>query len=162
MTPEIATEAMRTDAEETYLINQERHASGASDRTELADVGRMITVIEDGGYLRGILDRLRELEARQDELKERLSAAHPPISRTSTPASRTSTGAGWRGSPRRWTIRGGDAAAAIRSLIDRIVLTPGRKRGEMDAVLHGDFGTILEWAGGGNGNVGLGGCGGRI
>ena len=46
-----------------------------------------------------------------------------------------------------------DAAAAMRSLIDRIVLTPGRKRGEMDAVLHGDFGTILEWVGGGNGSV---------
>ncbi|MDE0435632.1 MAG: hypothetical protein OXH92_16625 [Bryobacterales bacterium] len=45
------------------------------------------------------------------------------------------------------------AAAAIRSLIDRIVLTPGAKRGEMDAVLHGDLGTILEWAGNGRGNT---------
>ena len=29
----------------------------------------------------------------------------------------------------------------------RIVLTPGEKRGEMHAALHGDLGTILEWAG---------------
>ncbi len=35
----------------------------------------MIAVIEDGGYVRGMVDRLRELEARQDELNERLSAA---------------------------------------------------------------------------------------
>ena len=40
-----------------------------------------------------------------------------------------------------------EAAEAIRGLIERIVLTPGAKRGEMDAALHGDLGTILEWAG---------------
>ncbi len=68
--------------------------------------------------------------------------------------------------PRR--SRGG----AIRGLIERIVLTPGEKRGQMDAVLHGERGTILEWAGSGRGgkeatdsrigNVGLGGSGGGI
>ena len=31
-------------------------------------------IAEDGGYVRGMVDRLRELEARQDELTERLSA----------------------------------------------------------------------------------------
>ncbi|WP_027513226.1 hypothetical protein [Rhizobium sullae] len=36
---------------------------------------------------------------------------------------------------------------AIRALIDRIALTPGPKRGEIAATLHGDLGTILEWAG---------------
>ena len=40
-----------------------------------------------------------------------------------------------------------EAAEAIRGLIERIVLTLGEKRGEMRAVLHGDLGTILEWAG---------------
>ena len=40
-----------------------------------------------------------------------------------------------------------EAASAIRGLIERIVLTPGEKRGEMHAALHGDLGTILEWAG---------------
>ena len=35
----------------------------------------MIAAIEDGGYVRGMVDRLRELEARQDELNERLAAA---------------------------------------------------------------------------------------
>ena len=45
------------------------------------------------------------------------------------------------------------AAAAIRGLIGRIVLTPGPKWAEMDAVLHGDLGTILEWTGGRDGKT---------
>ena len=44
-----------------------------------------------------------------------------------------------------------EAADAIRGLIERIVLTPGEKRGEMHAALHGELGTIIEWAGGGAG-----------
>jgi site-specific DNA recombinase len=30
-------------------------------------------------------------------------------------------------------------------LIERITLTPGPRRGEIAATLHGDLGTILEW-----------------
>ena len=45
------------------------------------------------------------------------------------------------------------AASAIRGLIERIVLTPGAKWAEMDAVLHGDLGTILEWTGNGSQNT---------
>ena len=108
MAPEAAAEAMRAWAEETNRINRERHASGASDRKELAQVEKkiaaMIAVIEDGGYVRGMVDRLRELEACQDELNERLSAA-PADLPDIHPTLRTSTGARWRGVPRRWTIR---------------------------------------------------------
>jgi hypothetical protein len=39
-----------------------------------------------------------------------------------------------------------EAAEAIRSLIDHITLTPRSRRGEIAATLHGDLGTILEWA----------------
>ena len=45
------------------------------------------------------------------------------------------------------------AASVIRGLIERIVLTPSEKWAEMDAVLHGDLGTILEWAGNGRENT---------
>jgi site-specific DNA recombinase len=38
-----------------------------------------------------------------------------------------------------------EAADTVRALIDRITLTPGSKRGEIAATLHGDLGTILEW-----------------
>ncbi len=33
------------------------------------------------------------------------------------------------------------------------MLTPGAKWAEMDAVLHGDLGTILEWTGNGHGKA---------
>ncbi len=156
MAPEAAAEAMQAYAEETNRLNRERRASGATDRKELADIEKkiatMLDVIEDGGYARGMMDRMRELEARQDEIAERLSAApvdlpdiHPNIAIV------------YRRKVERLAEALADprdrdeAADAIRGLIERIVLTPGEKRGQMDAALHGDLGTILEWAGNGRG-----------
>ena len=156
MEPEAAAEAMKAYAEETNRLNRERRASGATDRKELADIEKkiatMLDVIEDGGYARGMMDRMRELEARQDEIAERLSAApvdlpdiHPNIAIV------------YRRKVERLAEALADprdrdeAADAIRGLIERIVLTPGAKRGEMNAALHGDLGTILEWAGSGKG-----------
>ncbi|PSJ57126.1 hypothetical protein [Pseudaminobacter soli (ex Li et al. 2025)] len=37
------------------------------------------------------------------------------------------------------------AAQALRGLIEKIVLTPGVRRGEMEATLYGKLGTILNW-----------------
>ena len=154
MEPEAAAEAMKAYAEETNRLNRERRASGATDRKEFADIEKkiatMLDVIEDGGYARGMMDRMRELEARQDEIAERLSSApvdlpdiHPNIAIV------------YRRKVERLAEALADprdrdeAADAIRGLIERIVLTPGEKRGQMDAALHGDLGTILEWAGNG-------------
>ena len=39
-----------------------------------------------------------------------------------------------------------EAAEAIRAHIEHITLTPGPKRGEILARLHGDLAKILEWA----------------
>ena len=36
-------------------------------------------------------------------------------------------------------------AEALRMLIEKIVLTPGSERGELNAALYGDLGTILNW-----------------
>ncbi len=41
--------------------------------------------------------------------------------------------------------------SAIRGLAERTAHTPGKKWAEMDAVPHGDLGTIFEWASAGNG-----------
>jgi len=38
-----------------------------------------------------------------------------------------------------------EAADAIRGLIEKITLSPGAKRGQMQATLYGDLGTILAW-----------------
>ena len=156
MAPEAAAEAMQAYAEETNRLNRERRASGATDRKELADIEKkiatMLDVIEDGGYSRGMIDRMRELEARQDEIAERLAAAPVDI-----PDIHPNIAIVYRRKVERLAEALADprdrdeAADAIRGLIERIVLTPGEKRGEMDAALHGDLGTILEWAGNGRG-----------
>ncbi|HEY6395189.1 MAG TPA: hypothetical protein VIX12_07195, partial [Candidatus Binataceae bacterium] len=79
MAPEIAAEAMRADAEETNRLNRERRAGSETDRKALADIEKklkeIVTAIEDGGYSRPLMMRLRELEAKQDELTQRLSRA---------------------------------------------------------------------------------------
>lgn len=43
-----------------------------------------------------------------------------------------------------------EAATALRSLIGDIVLTPGEKRGEVHATLHGELMSILDFAAGRN------------
>jgi site-specific DNA recombinase len=92
MAPEIAAEAMRAYAEETNRLNRERRASSEGHRSELAKNQRtlkqMLSVIEEGGHTRGMTDRMRELEAREDVLKEFLAQEpadipdiHPNVSR---------------------------------------------------------------------------------
>ena len=155
MAPEAAAEAMRAWAAETNRLNRERRASGEADRQELQAVKKkmaaMIGVIEDGGYVQGMIDRLRELEARQHELEAKLAATpvavpdvHPNVAdiyrRKVERLASALNNPGERN----------EAAAAIRGLIERIVLTPGVAWAETDAKLVGDLGTILEWTGAGD------------
>jgi hypothetical protein len=164
MAPEIAAEAMRAYAEETNRLNRERRAGSEADRKALADVEKklkeIVTAIEDGGYSRPLMTRLRELEAKQDELTERLSRApvdipdiHPNVAGIYRRKVERLAEALQRPQER------DEAADAIRALIDRITLTPGPKRGEIAATLHGDLGTILEWAAQKQNPPGLGGSG---
>jgi len=150
MAPEIAAEAMRAYVEETNRLNRKRRASGDADRRELDKLVRsmkkIVTLIEDGGGSRALVARLRELEAREDELKARLGRApvdipdiHPNVAGIYRRKVEHLAEA-LRHPPER-----DEAAEAIRGLIERITLTPGPKRGEIDATLHGDLGTILEW-----------------
>jgi hypothetical protein len=92
------------------------------------------------------MGRLRELESKQDGLTERLSLAPVDI-----PDIHPNVACIYRRKVERLATalqhpRERDAAAeAIRGLIERITLTPGPKRGEIAATLHGEFGTILDW-----------------
>jgi len=150
MAPEIAAEAMRAYAEETNRLNRDRRSSGDADRKALADVEKklkeIVAAIEDGGYSRPLMGRLRELEAKQDELSERLSRTPVDI-----PDIHPNVGGIYRRKVERLAEalqhpkERDEAAEAIRALIDRITLTPGAKRGEIAAILRGDLGTILEW-----------------
>jgi len=134
MAPEAPEEAMRAWAKETNRLNRERRASGASDRKELAAIGKkiasMISAIEDGGYVRSMSDRLRELEARQNELTALLAAVpadlpdiHPNVAAVYRRKVERLAEALKRPDER------AEAADAIRGLIERIVFAPRREVG---------------------------------
>jgi site-specific DNA recombinase len=107
----------------------------------------MLALIEEGSGSRAMVVRMRELEAREDELKARRDAAgvdlpdlHPNAAGIYRRKVEHLAEALQRPEER------DEAAEAIhRALIERITLTPGAKRGEMAATLHGELGTILEW-----------------
>ncbi len=150
MTPEMAAEAMRAYAQETNRLNRERRATAEASRKELAEttkaIAEIVRVIEQGGWHRALSDRLTELEARQDSLTARLSDVpqdvpdlHPGIAET------------FRRRIERLTEAldhpedAGEAAEAIREVIDRIVITPGPTRKDTSITLQGELGTILDW-----------------
>jgi DNA invertase Pin-like site-specific DNA recombinase len=150
MAPEVAAEAMRSYAEETNRLNRERRAAGEADRKALSDIEKklkeIVAAIEDGGYTRTLMDRLRGLEAKQDELTERVSRVPADL-----PDIHPSVAGIYRRKVERLSEalrhpqERDEAAEAIRGLIERITLPPGPKRGQIDATLHGELGTILEW-----------------
>jgi len=150
MAPEVAAAAMRAYAEETNRLNREQRSSGDADRKALADIEKklkeIVTAIEDGGYSRPLMARLHDLEAKQNELTERLSRTpvdipdiHPNVAGIYRRKVERLAEALQRPQER------DEAAASIRALIERITLTPGPRRGQIDATLHGDLRTILEW-----------------
>ena len=150
MAPEIAAEAIRTYAEETNRLNHTRRASGEVERRELDKIARsvkeIVTLIENGAGNRALLARLTELEAQEDEINARLAQApvdlpdiHPNVA--DIYARKVARLAEALSHP----DERDEAADAIRGLIEKITLSPGAKRGCIDALLHGDLGTILEW-----------------
>ncbi len=149
--PEVTAEAVCAYVEEINRLNRERRTANEADRAALAEVEKkiaeIVAAIEEGGYTRALTDRLRKLEAKQDALTDRLENApvhlpdiHPNVA-----------GIYRRKVERLWEAlrrphERDEAATAIRDLIERITLTPGPKRGQIDATLHGDLVTILELA----------------
>ncbi len=150
MSPEVAAKAIRTCVEETNRLNRERRATDTADRAELDKVLKAIKgvldIVEEGKGTRSLVDRLLDLEAQEDAIRARLAAApadvpdiHPNIAEI------------YRGKVERLADalvcpeEREEAADALRGLIERVVLTPGSRRGEVNAMLHGEFGTILDW-----------------
>jgi site-specific DNA recombinase len=150
MAPQVAAEAMRAYAEETHRQNRERRSSGDMWRTELAKVekqiGGIIEAIKDGLYQPSMKDGMNGLEARKSELTALLADVPDD-----TPDLLPSASAIYAKKVARLTEalnrpqERAEAAEALCGLIERIVLTPGPNRGEIDAMLYGDFGTILNW-----------------
>ena len=135
--------AVRAYAEEMNRLNDDRRTEAEADRRAHRKIERAIVgimaAIEDGLYQPSMKARMDELERQKAEIAERLAQApadipdvHPNIANI------------YRESVARFTEAlddpdgGREAAQALRSLIGKIVLTPGEKRGEVHAELRGD------------------------
>ncbi|MAS15386.1 MAG: recombinase family protein [Nitratireductor sp.] len=150
MTPEVAAEAMRAYAEETNRLNRERRSNGDAWQAELAkvekDIRGIIEAIKAGMFHESMKGEMTALENRKAELAA-LLAEEPADKPDLLPTASTIyakkvaklTQALNRPAERQ------EAAEALRMLIEKIVLTPGQKRGEIDATLYGELGQILAW-----------------
>jgi hypothetical protein len=147
----VIAEAMRAFIDETNRQNHERRANEAEDRLRLEKARRgiagIVAAIEDGGYSRPLMDRLRTLETEVETIEQALAAKprdipdiHPNIAEL------------YRRKVERLIDALNDpddrvkAATALRAVIDRVVVSPSGKRGEVDVRLHGDLETLLAWA----------------
>ncbi|NTG25538.1 recombinase family protein [Agrobacterium rhizogenes] len=147
---EAVAEAVRAYAEEMNRLNHDRRAQAATDQKALQKIERAIAgimaAIEDGMYQPSMKARMDDLErqkveimARQQEAPADIPDVHPNIANL------------YRRRVERLTEAlndpdgGRQAAEALRSLIDDIVLTPGGKRGEVHATLCGELFGILDF-----------------
>lgn len=130
--------------------NRERRVQADADTRALAKTERAIaglmTAIEDGLYQPAMKARMAELEREKTEITARLveepadiPAVHPGIAeiykRKVARLAETLGDADTRL----------DASSDIRSLVGKIVLHPGEKRGQVRATLHGSLMGILDF-----------------
>ncbi|MFC3061564.1 recombinase family protein [Paenirhodobacter populi] len=150
MTPEAAEAAVRSYAEELNRLNREHRASTAGWQNELAKIDRQIAqiveAIADGMYHPSMKEKMTGLEARKHELTALLADAPRDMpdmlpSAATVYARKIARLIEALNQPEERQ----EAAATMRVLIEKIVLTPGPNRGEIDAVLYGELGAILNW-----------------
>ena len=150
MMPEVAEGAMRAYAEETNRLNRERRSNGDTWKAELVKVEKqirgIIEAIKEGMFHPSMKGEMDALEARKAELTDLLAdiPEDVPDLLPSAPAIYAEKVAALTAALARPDERP-QAAAALRMLIEKIVLTPGPERGEIYATLHGELRTILEW-----------------
>ena len=143
---------IRGYVDETNRLNHERRAAQGAAVAALAKIDRakadIVAAIEDGRFSKTLMDRLLDLEANEEVLRTAMAEApadtpdiHPNIAGIYAKKVERLAEALNRPEDR------DEAADAIRSLIERVTLTPGTKRGEVNITLHGEFGAILQWLG---------------
>jgi len=106
----------------------------------------IVEAVKEGLFQRSMIAAMDTLEARKEELTALLAEAPadtpdmlPSASQLYAKKVAHLTEALNRPEDR------AEAAQALRGLIDRIVLRPGSKRGQIDAMLYGELGTVLSW-----------------
>jgi len=160
VSPEAVAEAVRAYHQEMNRQNHERRAQTDTDRHALAKIERAITgimaAIEDGMYQPAMKTRMAELEREKSEIEARLSDPRPDL-----PDVNPNVAEIYRRKVTRLaealadSQAGQEAASAIRSLIGDVILTPGERRGEVNATLRGELMAILDLAAGRGAPAGL-------
>jgi len=148
LAPDLVAEFIKVFQEETNALNHDREMATAQDKAALTKAERSIKgildAIEDGRHQRSMLDRLDELERQKDQIEARIAKAPPPLLRIHPNVAEI-----YRTKIQRLEDAltrpddASEAAEAMRGLIEKIVLTPGKKRGEVKAELHGELAAIL-------------------
>ena len=161
MRPDKAADAIRAYVEETNRLNHDRRASEAADKAELGkiriSIDEILDAVQEGRKSDELFDRLEGLEARQKALRERI--ASQPID---TPDIHPNLAEVYRRKIEKLTEtlkqpeEQAEAAEALRGLIERVIVTPGCKKGEVTAELYGEFGTILNWVNNDSGKLRFG------
>ncbi len=150
MAPETAEKAMRAYAEETNRLNRERRSNADTWKVEIAkiekDIRGMIEAIKAGMFHESMKGEMTALEDRKKELGT-LLADVPEDKPDLLPSA---AGVYARKVAKltealNQSEERPEAAEALRGLIERIVLAPGPNRGEIDAMLYGELGQILNW-----------------
>ncbi|WP_419914596.1 recombinase family protein [Hoeflea sp.] len=143
-------EAVRAYSEELNKQNRERRTQVELDRKALDKIERAIAgimaAIEDGMYQPAMKARMEDLErqktevlARMEEAPEDVPDIHPNVAEVYKAKVVRLTEA--LEDPEFRT----EAADAIRSLVGKVVLSPGARRGAVNAVLRGKLMGILDF-----------------
>ena len=150
LAPELVETFVAEYVAEVNLANRNATARRSRLQSELAKVERqirtMVQTIADTGGSRAIVEELRRLERREDELREEIAAAGRP---EPVPALHPNLAQVYRQKVERLEqalqdpIVSAAAAEALRSLIDAVVVHPGERRGEVHLELRGDLAAFL-------------------
>ncbi|WP_430246023.1 recombinase family protein [Neorhizobium sp. DAR64861/K0K2] len=150
MAPEIAAEATHAYATETNRLNRERRSSRDAWNAELEktdrELDKAVDAILAGVPPQKLKDRMEKLEVRKAELLGLLDDVPQDVPDLLPSASAVYSGKVARLTEAlNWPEERTEAAEVLRTLIEKIVLRPGPQRGEIDALLYGELGTILNW-----------------
>ncbi|MET4702543.1 site-specific DNA recombinase, partial [Constrictibacter sp. MBR-5] len=151
LAPDKIAAAVRAFYEETNRLNRDATAAATEDRRTLQQtekkLSEIVAAIENGGFSQTLMARLKDLEARKVQLEARIAqapAALPPIlpNVAELYAAKVANLVEALTDPEAML----EAGDVIRSLVAKVVLTPGAKRGEVHAELHGELAAILALA----------------
>jgi putative endonuclease len=151
VTGEAIAQAMRSYIEESNRLNHQRRATRGGDVLRLEKARKaidgIVSAIEDGGYTRPLMERLKGLEAEVEALEAKLTEPmidmpdlHPNMAELYRRKVERLSEALSQPEERN------EAAQALRALIKEIILTPGPNRGQVFAELRSEFETVLQWA----------------